>query len=215
MRKFLLFLLAFVIIMPFIQGQNKTVTGTVVNDEDIPIGKIRLTIEDLPYGDVTKKDGTFKIEKVQSEDIFVVQLKNKKNAKFPLGDCNTLKIIISNDLVTVLRDGVAMEKITAQKKVYNSKESNASNIITAKMIERLHPRTVADAIRMKSPGLNSAPISINSGKNILYYIDGTETTVDNVYSLPIESVESIEINKHGEGYGARGAAGVIIVKLKK
>ena len=214
MKKILLFVLTIVTFSSSAIGQSRTVTGTVVSGEDSPVSKIRLTVDGLPYGDVTKKNGTFKIEKVQSEDSIIVQLKNKNNAKFLLGDCSTLKLTLSNDMVTVHRDGVAMESVTAQKRSFGSNNSN-SNIITAKMIDRLHPRTVADAIRMRSPGFNSAPISVNSAKIPLVFLDGIETTFENVNSLPIETIETIEINKHGEGYGARGAAGVITVTQKK
>ena len=216
MIKYQLLALALVIFISSAMGQDKAVTGTVVSDENSPLSKIKLTVEGLPFGDVTKKDGSFKLEKVQSDDIIVVQLKNKTNAKFHLGDCSTLKLIVSDDMVTVHRDGVAMEKALAQKKVYSSSGgANSDNIITAKMIERLHPRTVSEAIKMKSPSFNTQPVSINSGKTPLVYLDGVETTFDNIHSVPIQYVESIEINKHGDGYGARGAAGVIIVKTKK
>ena len=214
MRKILLFVLAFIIIIPYVQGQDRTVTGIIVSGDDRPVSKIKLTIDDLPYGGVTKKDGTFKIDKLQPEDTIIVQLNNKKYAKFLLRDCSTLKLILSNDIVTVYRDGIAMENVMAQKKVYGSNNSN-STIITAKMIDRLRPRSVYDAIRMKSPGFNSMPISFNSPKIPLVYLDGIETSFDIVNSLPIESIETIEINKHGDGYGARGAAGVILVTQKK
>ena len=216
MKKYLLFVLALVIFSPSVMGQEKTVTGTVVSGEDSPLNKIKLTVEGLPFGGVTKKDGTFKLEKVQSDDIIVVLLKNNTNAKFHLGECSTLKLIVSNDMVTVHRDGVAMETATVQKKVYGSSSgANSDNIITAKMIERLQPRTVVEAIKMKGSSFNSQPVSINSGRTPLVYLDGVETTFGNIYSLPIQYVESIEINKHGDGYGVRGAAGVIIVKTKK
>ena len=215
MKNILILLLVIVIFTPSAWGQSVTVTGTVVSNTETPVSKIRLTIEGLPYGDVTKKNGSFKLEKVLPEDTIVVPLKNKMYAKFLLGDCKTLKIVLSDNMVEVHRDGVAMEKVKAQKKTYGFGDHNSTRIVTAKMIERIKPRTVADAIKMTNPNFNARPISINSDKIPLVYLDGTETTFDNINSLPIQYVETIEVNKHGEGYGARGAAGVILVTSKK
>jgi Outer membrane receptor proteins, mostly Fe transport len=225
MKKVLLFILAIVLIIPasWGQGQNMFVSGTVVSKNETPVNKIKMSVAGLPFYDITKKDGSFALDKVRSEDTIVVQLKNKTYASFLLGDCNTMKIVVLDDMIAIHREGVDTEKAYIKKGTFAFSEAKSNSVITAKMIDRMRPHTLADALKAFVPGINfkqgnivlQAPKSISLSNDALVYLDGMESSFEHINSISVYDIERIEIDKSGYGYGARGANGVVVVNTKR
>ena len=223
MRKALLFILAIVLIIPYSWGQNRSVTGIVVSKNETPINKIRVSIAGLPFYDLSKKDGSFTLDKARSDDTIVVRLKNRTYASFMLGECNKLKIVILDNEVAIHREGIDTENVYIAKGTFTFSEAKSNSVVTAKMIDRLRPQTLIDALKVFVPEINfnqgnialQAPKSIMLENKPLVYLDGMETTFEHVNNMSVYNIERVEIDKSGYGYGARGANGVIIVNTKR
>ena len=223
MRKFLLYILVIILFIPTSWGQNRSVSGTVVSKNETPVNKIKVSIAGLPFYDTSKKDGSFTLDKARSDDTIVVQLKNKTYASFMLGECDKLKIVLLDDEVAIHREGVDTEKVYIMKGTFIFNEAKSNSVITAKMIDRMRPHTLADALKTFVPGISfnqgnlvlQPPKSIALGNTALIYLDGMESSFEHVNGISVFDIERVEIDKSGYGYGARGANGVLIVNTKR
>ena len=223
MRKFLLYILVIILFIPTSWGQNRSVKGIIVSKNETPVNKIKISIAGLPFYDHSKKDGSFTLDKARSDDTIVVQLKNKIYASFMLGECDKLKIVILDDEVAIHREGVYTEKVYITKGNITFNEAKSNSVITAKMIDRMRPQTLFDALKVFVPGISlnqgdivlQAPKSIILSNNALVYLDGMESSFEHVNGISVYDIERVEIDKSGYGYGARGANGVVIVNTKR
>jgi hypothetical protein len=208
-------------------GQDMNVTGIVVLNNGNPVKNVKLSVADFPISTKTNKNGKFTLKKVRPEDTIIVQV-NKNYAKFRIGENDTLKLVLSDNLLSVNPgDKDPVQAPFLQGTLYNS-ETRTVSVITSKMIERTNALTLVDAIKGRVPGVHIQTTesgeyyatmrggkSLNMSEHALVIVDGVETTLDFASNLSIHDVESIEISKDGFGYGVKGANGVIIIKTKK
>ena len=209
-------------------GQTRDVSGIVVSENGFPIKNIKLSVVDIPVSAKTNKSGRFLLKKVQSEDTIVVHIGKKSYVKIHLADFDSLKIVLSDKMVSIHDGENAPIMAPIQEAVSNMHETRSVSVITSKMIERRSLLSIADAIKNMAPGVNV----VNGGsgelivtmrgiksftlpQNALIILDGMETTFDQANAISVHEVDNIEINKDGIGYGVKGANGVVIINLKK
>ncbi|HCO68078.1 MAG TPA: hypothetical protein DIT04_10045, partial [Dysgonomonas sp.] len=114
------------------------------------------------------------------------------------------------------------DKIFAVAYRVKNNKTKRSDLLTSEDIIRLGSRTFMDAVKT-IPGVNMRQgtlairgvNSFNSSTEPLFILDGSETSLAALESLDIYTIESIQVNKTGFGYGVKGANGVIMVKTKK
>lgn len=228
MKKILLLTLVCSVFLPcWSWSQERNVSGSIVSKTGYPVKNIRLTVVDLPGSAKSNKQGKFTLKKVRSEDTIVVHVNNKAYIKFELGNNDSLKLVLSDDMIAIHQAGnrVVHEPILTGT-LYNN-ETRAISVITAKMIERQNPLTVVDAIKGMVPGVNietsgngyiatmRGQKSLNLSNAALIIVDGMETTLDQANNMSVHDIATIECNKDGFGYGVKGANGVIIINTKR
>lgn len=227
MKKYLLLIIALNFCI-FLSAQSMNVTGTVVTDRGYPVKNVKLSVLNLPISSKTNKDGRFTLKKVQPEDTIVVQVNKKSYVKFRLGENETLKLILSSEMLSLNQENASPIQIPFVMGTLYNNETRTMSVITAKMIERMNSLTIADALKGLVPGVNiqtgssgeaivtmRGNKSLNLSQNSLIIVDGMETTFDHANGISVHDVESIEISKDGFGYGVKGANGVVIIKTKK
>jgi outer membrane receptor for monomeric catechols len=227
MKKFLLSLTAGMFLLSA-WGQEMNVTGTVVSDGGNPVKNIKLSILDFPASAKTDKNGRFILKKVRPDDTIVVQINKKSYAKFRVGKNDTLKLVLSERLHSISREGKEPLQAPLLQGTPNNSETRSTSVITGKMIERTNALTVVDAIKESIPGVHIQASEsggfhaiIRGGKSLnmpeyaLVIVDGFETTLDFANSISVHDIASIEISKDGFDYGVKGANGVIIIKTKR
>ena len=228
MKKILLLAVAYLISLSS-WGQNRDVSGTIVSERGVPVKNIKLSVMSLPISTKTNKNGEFTLKKVRSDDSIVIHVNKKAYARFVLGENDSLKLVLSDKAVAIhnQKNNTAIEDLPIVVGTLYNNETIATSTITAKMIERTNPLTIADAIRGQIPGVNlhteagtsyitmRGAKSLNLSEHSLIVVDGMETTFDSANSISVYDVESIEVNKDGFGYGVKGANGVVIIKTKK
>lgn len=126
--------LIFVLIMQvaFAQDQTKSITGTVTDENEVPLPNADVTIEGTSRGTVTDFDGEFTIE-ASSGETLKVSLVGFEDKELPIEDQQTLTIVmkegtsLSEVVVTAL--GVSREKRSLG---YATEEVDGGDISTVK-----------------------------------------------------------------------------------
>ncbi len=150
--------------------------------------------------------------------------------KFAEGDS-----VLSAGLIA-MQEGVELREIEVVDRRAEKGKRTRIDLLTREDIKTSGAKDINSALRGKIPGIRiirsaapggSSRVSVRGLASILnpteplVILDGVEIANDLPYktgfdivseSVPIEIVESIEVNKTGEGYGVRGANGVIIIK---
>lgn len=211
MKRILFFIMFFVAALA---ASSQTLNGMVMDSKGKPKKGVQLHIQGNKKKIKSKSDGTFSLPGAAMEDSVIVKGNKGKEAIFSAGDLSDVKIIINDEHVMVNDRRISYMP---------RKEFKSGDVLTRKDIKDSGAQNFADAIigrisgvqRMEN-GLNIRGINtINSKNEPLYILDGTETSFDALYNLDIETIEKIEVNKTGFGYGMKGSNGAIIVTTRK
>lgn len=221
------FLLGFMLLSSAIglHAQQKTISGTVLDEKDEPIIGANIIEKNTANGTISDLDGNFSLKVGPDATIKVtylgyteqeISLKNKTNVIVKLiEDSKTL------DEVVVIGYGSARKRdlTGAVVQVKSSQLQNES------------PSSMQDLLRANVPGLNvgfsagpkpggSLQIrgrnSINAGSDPLIVLDGIIYPGD-LTDINPNDIEQIDVLKDASSaaiYGARSASGVIIITTK-
>ena len=222
MKKILLLITASCFFLPS-WGQDRDVSGTIVSETGFPIKNIRLTVVDLPISAKTNKNGNFVLKKIRSEDTIVVHISKLNYIKFPLGENDSLKLVLTDKMIAIHNEGLSPIIAPIQTGTLYNNKVTSSSVITSKMLERRNAQTIADALKGMVPGVTVTEgavfmrgnKSLNLSQNSLIIVDGIETSFSFANDMSVHDVDYIEINKDGFGYGVKGANGVLIIKTKR
>ena len=225
MKKLLLFIISCCFSFSLLgQAQFRDVPGTIVSDDGFPLNKVRLSVLGTPVSTTTNKKGKFILKKVISEDTIIVHISKDTYVKFHLGDSDSLKFILSGNMLSLYHEDVLSANMPVITGKIRSNETGSVSLITANMLHRRSATTLADALRGLVPGItvSNSGILIRGGNNsinlssaAMITLDGMETTFDHVNGLSIYDIDRVEIIKDGAGYGVRGSNGVVSVFTKK
>ena len=206
-------------------------TGTIIKDGK-PQKNVRVWLKNRSGSAKTDKYGQFTLINIQPTDTLVMGVSNKFDAQLAIGSQSNIVVILEDDGFTV-EAGLGEVTVTAP----SSKRTKYTSVITLKkmqvvnhdVIMREHITNVTDAIRRIVPGAqyNVDPmsgkktISVIRGRNSLrnpepplFIIDGItyESGVDVDSFLQMEDVAELTVDRDGNGYGVRGANGVVIIR---
>jgi TonB-linked SusC/RagA family outer membrane protein len=210
-------------------AQNRTVTGTVVSADD---GEPLIGVTVVPVGGgsavATDFDGNFSIQVAPSVSKLKVSYVGMNTQEVEITS-NHLKIALSStdnslDEVMVVAFG------TAKKSAYTGsaavvKSDEISKHTTSNVTDALVGSVAGLQIRGGSgaPGASEGSVNIRgiaslyAGTDPLVIVDGApySASLNNIPPGDIESVSVLKDAASAALYGARGAAGVIIVTTKK
>jgi len=223
---FLTLLLAFVVQITF--AQEKTVSGTVTDEEGLPLPGVNVIIQGTESGTQTDFDGNFSIE-TEVGEVLEFSFVGLTTQEITVGQSNTLDIVMVSNAEALGEVVVQAYRTTTQKK-----SNVASSTVTASTIEGRPNANFIQTLQSQVPGLNiqtgsgqpgaSSTVvirgigSINGSIEPLYVIDGVPQNGDNFRSLNPNEIASISVLKDAGAtaiYGNRGANGVIIVETKR
>lgn len=208
-----------------LSAQNLTVTGTVVDEQDLPLTGASIIVAGTNTGEITDLDGKFSIKVKKGTKLVISYIGYKEQELVALGQNNvTIKLQPDNQLL----DEIVVVGYGAVKRC-DLTGSVAS--ITSEAIEGYQTSSVIGALSgqiagvqiTQSDGTPGSGFSVNirgvgtlSGDNSpLYIVDGFQ--VDNIDFLSEADIESIEVLKDASSsaiYGSRAANGVVMVTTK-
>ncbi len=259
MRRRLLFItgwLLTIMIPVSIFAQNKTVTGQISADNNIPVAGVTITVKNSSQAVASDANGNFTLS-VPQNAILIVSATGYKTQTIKADNTSDLQIKLTEDVARL--DEVVVTGLTTSVKRRNL--ANAVGTITSKQLTGVAPAQTFDAAL--NGKISGAYINANSGApgggisvklrgvtsvfgntQPLYVVDGVymdnsstsgglnavtaaaaggnASNQDNASSriadLRAEDIENIEILKGASAaaiYGARAAAGVIIITTKR
>ncbi|WP_255443928.1 SusC/RagA family TonB-linked outer membrane protein [Robiginitalea sp. SC105] len=209
-------------------AQEKTVSGTVVDQNNLPVPGVSVIVVGTSRGVQTDFDGNYSI-KVNRGEVLRYAYLGLKDVERTVGPSNTID-------VQMVEDAEALEEVVVQgyRTAAREKSSIAAQTISAETIENRPNASVVQTLSGQvagldistnsgQPGANSTVRlrgvnSINGNVEPLFIIDGTPVDADNFRSLNPQDIASISVLKDAGAtaiYGNRGANGVVVIKTKQ
>ncbi len=227
MKKLFAFALLFLQLAAF--AQKKTVTGTVLDDEKLPlIGASVMIGKDASTGVITDLDGRFSI-KASASDVLTFSFIGFADQQIKVGDNTDITVIMAPDS-NVLEDAVVIGYGTVKKSdltgaVVNVKMGDLRDSPSLTIDGALQGR-VAGADFMSTDGApgSTSTIRIRGTRSItasnepLIVVDGVMDAISDLGDINPDDIASISVLKDASStaiYGSRGANGVIIITTKQ
>lgn len=218
-------LLIFCITTTIAFSQN-TVTGVVLDNENIPIPSAEVKIKDTTIGAVTDFDGNFTLTGIEMNQVIQVSYVGFKTAEVVYTGQDSITVTL--EISTEALDEVVVIGYGASSK---RKITGAVSTIKAESIEELEPLNAANALQGTTAGVNvlqgsGAPgaesnirirgVSSNGQNAPLIILDGFQYD-GGLNSINPQDIESITVLKDAQAaiYGSIGANGVILIETKK
>ncbi|MCK8522124.1 TonB-dependent receptor [Aquimarina sp. D1M17] len=219
-------------------AQMKTVTGTVTDEDGLPLPGVNIIIKDTNRGTQSDFDGNYAIE-TQNGEIISFSYVGFVTSEIAVADQNEINITLAADIstleeVVVVGFGTqSRRKITANIASISSEEINEiptpslQSTLTGKaagvQVTQLNGK-VEGGIKVRVRGIST----ISSSQEPLYVVDGIPITnadesindspINPLIALNPNDIESIDILKDASSaaiYGARGTNGVVIITTKQ
>lgn len=230
MKKYILFVLCFVIYAMGALAQKKTVavSGTIVDEQGMPMIGATVVVKDKPgLGVASDIDGKYKIE-IEPFQYLVFSYIGYSTQEHLIKDEDT-----TLDIVMLESKGTELEEVTItgmgpQKKVTVTGAITTVDVGTLKTpvssLSNALAGNVAGVLSMQrsgQPGDNTSEFWIRGistfggSSSALILVDGFERSMD---ELNIEDIESFSVLKDASAtaiYGSRGANGVILINTKR
>ncbi len=208
-------------------GKTVLVTGTVTDENEIPLPGTTITIVGSTKGVITDVDGAFSIE-VSPSDELEFSFVGMETQRIKVGNNRKLRVILTEKVDE-------LEEVTVVAFAKQKKESVLSSISTVRPSELKVPSsnlTTALAGRISGlvsyqrsgePGEDDASFfvrgvtSFSYARGPLILIDGVEMSSSDLARLQPDDIASFSIMKDAAAtalYGARGANGVILVTTR-
>ncbi len=222
-------------------AQEKTISGTVTDQNDVPLPGVNILVKGTTTGTQSDFDGKYSIQASEGQTLVFSYL-GQQTVESVVGASSTLNVKMQDDAqaleeVVVIGYGNQEEKKIIQN-VGIVKEEAIENLQVVSADQLLQGQTAGTQIVNASGVLGSAAVirvrgvnSINSGSQPLIVIDGVPITdTDNTLARggntginPLSFVNpndiaSLTVLKDAGAtsiYGSRGANGVILITTKK
>ncbi|SDS52574.1 TonB-dependent receptor [Gramella sp. MAR_2010_147] len=240
---FLTLLLVLVVQIGF--AQEKTVTGTVVDEDGLPLPGVSVFEKNTSNGTQTDFDGNYSLD-LEPGDLLVFSYVGFKPQEITIGASDVYDITMAVDAaaldeVVITGQGSGIQKKRLSTTVDQISEEEIDRLPATQIDQILQSNAPSAQIRLSSgqPGTAAiirtrGPISAASSATPVVIVDGIR--VDNLNSnpslgigtgganvsaladIPVESIEKIEYIKGGAAttlYGADAANGVIQIITKK
>lgn len=221
-----------VLLLFFVQisfAQDKTVTGTITDDNGVPLPGVNIIIKNTSSGTQSDFDGNYSITTAVGKTLVF---------SYVGFETQEVKVSVSNTINVTLKEGALLQEVVITGYSSNKKDvlTSAVSLVTAAEIEELVSTTSVDnLIQGKAAGVqvtaaNGKPgatafvrirgtTSLTAGASSpLYIVDGAPLDEQDLNGISSNEIESISILKDAATtsiYGSRGSNGVVLITTKK
>lgn len=223
-------------------AQGKIITGTVTDEQQLPLPGVNILIQGAARGAVTDFDGKYSLEVTEGQTLQFSSV-GFEDQLITVGTSNVINVVLTES-ATALDEVFVVAYGTATKESY----TGSASVIRNNDIKDVPTASFQDALVGKAPGVNvtkgsgqvgsttSIQIrgigSMNASTQPLYVIDGVPVTSGNtgqlsgsilvtnniMNTLNPNDIESITILKDAAAsalYGSRAANGVVMITTKR
>lgn len=219
-------------------AQNRTISGTVLDDKGTPIPNASILIKGSRAGTTSDENGKFQISVPPTARVLVASAVGMANAEITIGSSNNVNFVLqsasaSMEEVVVVGYGI-QQKTSFTGAASKIDPKQFSNLITPSIDKQLAGRapgvqvtnvggSVNTPARIRIRGTNS----INQSNDPLIVVDGVPVISGNLGAtsntnalgdINPSDIENIEVLKDGSAtaiFGSRGAGGVIMITTKR
>ena len=216
--------------MQSIVAQDIAITGTVVDEQGLPLPNVNIIIQGTLRGAATDLDGVYSIN-APSDAILVVSYLGFKTQLVPVDNRRVINIELEVD-VEMLEDVVvigygSIKKSHLTGSVSSVKADKIQSVPVSRVDDALVGQIAGVNIQQTNPAAGEAPDitvrgqgSINFESFPLVVLDGIVVGNDGDFlaSLDMNDIESIELLKDAAStaiYGSRGASGILMITTKQ
>ncbi|MUP46647.1 SusC/RagA family TonB-linked outer membrane protein [Gramella sp. BOM4] len=218
-------LLAFVVQMSF--AQQRTITGTVTDEDGLPLPGVNVLIKGTSTGTQTDFDGNYSID-AELGDVLVFSFIGLETAEYPVDDAATIDVVLQADsaqldevVVTALGIKRDEKKLTYASQNVKAEElnitqdANIKNAIAGK-VAGVQFNGQAGSKLGQSGGIRlRGAISLTADSDPLYIVDNVPVSDPNV--IDMDNVESLNVLKGPAAtalFGQRAEYGAIVITTK-
>ena len=242
MRKTLLILFCFLTSIAQSWAQNKNVTGTVKNDQNVPLAGASVVVRGTQIGTTTDADGNFSLSVPANARTLSVSFQGFVLQDIAIGNRSSFDVSLKTgdqNLTEIVVIGYGTQK--------QKNQTQATSVIRASEFTNQPILSTTQALQGRAAGVNMVnssgllgaapnvqvrgPSSLLGGTQPLYVVDGVPLNDDVIsggqggasglnplIDLNPNDVESITVLKDAAAvaiYGSRGTNGVILIKTKR
>ncbi|PTX44262.1 TonB-linked SusC/RagA family outer membrane protein [Christiangramia gaetbulicola] len=205
--------------------QTKTISGTVISANEVPLPGAEVKVNGKDIFDVTDFDGNFTLEDVEVGDVFTVTFLGFKDKEIEVTTSSDYSVVLEEDAGQL--DEVVVVGYGTQKKrdltgaIASLDSEELEKTPTANVMQSLQGKVSGvQIVSAGSPG-DSPTVRIRGlgtfqdATNVLYVVDGT--LYDNIDFLNTKDIKSVNVLKDASSsaiYGVRAANGVVIIETK-
>ena len=208
------------------QQNGRTVTGTVTDDQGIPLPGVTVMQEGSNTGTQTDFDGNYSINLTKDDAVLVFSFIGLKTTERAVGTQSVIDVTMEND--TEALDEVVVVGYGTQNR---SRVASAVDQVGEEDLEGRPNTNVTQALQGKSPSLVIQQRNSEPGAAINLNIRGISTLGDNsplividgivggdINSLNPADIENVSVLKDAGSaaiYGSRASNGVVLITTKK
>lgn len=228
MKKISSLLLCLILGIGQIIAQTRTVTGTVISEEDNePVIGASISVKDkATIGTVTDVDGRFTLNVPDDAKALIISYVGMITQEAPIQ--STMNILLESNL-QALDEVIVVAYGTSTKKSF----TGSASVVRSDAIKQIQSSSVTNALEGRTAGVQIVSStgqpgenptvrirgigSINASKDPLYIVDGAtyDGPISAINSSDIESMTVLKDAAANSLYGARGANGVILITTKR
>jgi TonB-linked SusC/RagA family outer membrane protein len=211
--------LAFVVQATF--AQDKTISGTVTDQNNVPLGGVNILVQGTANGTQSDFDGNYTITASEGK-ILVFTYIGLKEATATVGSTNVINIQMQEDaqalqevVVTALgikREkqslGFAQQTVTSENLV-RSRETDVSNALAGKVAG-------VQFVGAPSTGFGNSNIRLRGNTNVLFIVDNVKIISSS--DINTDDIAEMSVLKGAAAtalFGPQGINGVIIITTKQ
>lgn len=211
-------------------AQQKTVSGTVTDDLDLPLPGVNIIIKGTTSGTQSDFDGNYSINAEVGQTLEFTYVGFAPQEVLVTPTTNTINMKLQPDAAVL--DAVVVTGYTRRNQTV---QTSAVVSISAEEISQMAPTTSVDnLLQGKAAGVQVTAANGKPGQGAfvrirgmgslvagasspLYIVDGAPIREQDLGSIPNEDIENITILKDAAmtaQYGSRGANGVVVITTK-
>ncbi|MFN8343652.1 MAG: SusC/RagA family TonB-linked outer membrane protein [Spirosomataceae bacterium] len=213
--------LVFCLLATFSAIAQKTVTGTVTADDNIPLPGVSIIVKGTNRGVNTNGEGKFQIS-AAPENVLVFSFVGYSAQEITVGNRTSIEVKMTQDLkqlqevvVTALgvkkdirRTGVSIQSLEGSS-IIKAREPNPINALVGK-IAGLTIGANAELLRRPT-------VVLRGNTDVLYVVDGVPINSD-TWNISPDDIETYSVLKGASAsalYGFRGKNGAILITTKR
>ncbi|MDG3581316.1 SusC/RagA family TonB-linked outer membrane protein [Galbibacter pacificus] len=218
LRVFLMLMLA--LIVQFTFAQEKTVTGTITDQDGLPLPGANVVVKGTANGAQTNFDGVYSIL-ASVGDVLVFSYVGQKPEERTVGASNVIDLVLEQDAqalaeVVVTGQGIRREKKAlgfSQQSVegdqlVQARETDVNNALAGRV-------SGIQVVGNSSSTFGESRVRLRGNDDLLYVVDGVR--INNSSDINTDNIAEMSVLKGASAtaiYGPEGRNGVIIITSK-